>query len=415
MGKGHQRARAALLQQMTNDLTGLELERARAINPLFLELLGQLGSEQEGANAAIGRVLGEGLEFDRLFPAEEAARIEADRQRSVSTLGLQDEDLLQRAIAELGGPSEESLGRIRGIADTQTQIGLSDLGRFRDDTFDSIRQRSAGRGLRPTDSPILTEFSESGEEFGRQAEQFVRGIRQRTLEQELAYPTLELGRITQASDLLNRRRQFESQLAQQAEQQRLGLAGGIRDASLGVTGQTPTGARAVSAGAPYAGGGGLSTATSLAGAAGSLYSSGALSGLGSLLGLGGGGAAAGGAAAGAGAAGAAAGGGGLLSSLGSLVGLIGLSDEREKEDIEEIDASGLFDHVGSYRWRYKDPANGAGPRVGLMAQEVEAVAPEAIFEDEQGRKWIDFSKLQGPLFATVASLHRRMAALEREA
>ena len=67
-------------------------------------------------------------------------------------------------------------------------------------------------------------------------------------------------------------------------------------------------------------------------------------------------------------------GGGLLSGLGSGLGAL-FSDERLKEDIAPVGE--LYDGQKVYSYRYKGDST---PRVGLLAQEVEKIHPEAVVE-----------------------------------
>lgn len=67
--------------------------------------------------------------------------------------------------------------------------------------------------------------------------------------------------------------------------------------------------------------------------------------------------------------------GGILGGLFGLGGkMIGLSDEREKEDIRRI---GRLDNgLGVYSYRYRGDER---VQIGVMAQEVEEMLPEAVF------------------------------------
>lgn len=78
--------------------------------------------------------------------------------------------------------------------------------------------------------------------------------------------------------------------------------------------------------------------------------------------------------------------------LGGLFGLgsslIGLSDRREKKDINKV---GKVDGLGIYKYRYKSESKKAPLHLGLMAQEVEKSRPEAVIESG-GRKFVDYGK-----------------------
>lgn len=79
-----------------------------------------------------------------------------------------------------------------------------------------------------------------------------------------------------------------------------------------------------------------------------------------------------------------------MSNIGQGVGIAGslmgmFSDERLKEDIHKVGK--LDDGQKIYAYRYKgDPV----PRIGLLAQEVERVRPEAVIEHPSGFKMVDY-------------------------
>lgn len=80
-------------------------------------------------------------------------------------------------------------------------------------------------------------------------------------------------------------------------------------------------------------------------------------------------------------------GGNLVSGIGSaLGGLLTLSDERLKEDIEPVGE--LYDGTNIYRYRYIGDET---PRIGVMAQEVEKTNPEAV-TDVGGYKAVDYGR-----------------------
>lgn len=75
----------------------------------------------------------------------------------------------------------------------------------------------------------------------------------------------------------------------------------------------------------------------------------------------------------------------LWSGVGALGNLMMLSDERAKEDIKPVGE--LYDGQQVYSYRYKgDPTT----QIGLMAQEVEEAAPEAVGEMGGGFKGVRY-------------------------
>jgi hypothetical protein len=78
------------------------------------------------------------------------------------------------------------------------------------------------------------------------------------------------------------------------------------------------------------------------------------------------------------------GGSGLLNAAGPLAAM--MSDRRMKDDVQQVGE--LYDGTPVYRFRYKgNPVM----RIGLMAQDVEKTAPEAIVESG-GFKMVDYAK-----------------------
>lgn len=102
--------------------------------------------------------------------------------------------------------------------------------------------------------------------------------------------------------------------------------------------------------------------------------------------------------------------------LGAGVGLGGaalMSDERLKTDIKDggKDATRLLDGLKAYTYRYKDEKYGKGKQVGVMAQDLEKVAPQAVVDTREG-KAVDSAKLAGALAAALPTMHDRIKKLE---
>lgn len=77
-----------------------------------------------------------------------------------------------------------------------------------------------------------------------------------------------------------------------------------------------------------------------------------------------------------------------LKGLGALAGF--LSDRRAKKNIHALN------HDGKYQWytfEYRDPSNGKGLRVGVMADEVEKITPEAVYTRPDGYKAVYYGRL----------------------
>jgi hypothetical protein len=91
------------------------------------------------------------------------------------------------------------------------------------------------------------------------------------------------------------------------------------------------------------------------------------------------------------------------------------SDRRWKEDITPLD-DGLnrVTQLRGVNFRWKDPAKGDGPQIGLIAQEVEAVFPELVSTDSDGYKSVSYDTLVAPLIEAVKALKAENAHLREE-
>lgn len=91
------------------------------------------------------------------------------------------------------------------------------------------------------------------------------------------------------------------------------------------------------------------------------------------------------------------------------------SDARLKADIEPLsDALSKLDTLQgvSYRWNGKDGHTDTESRyMGLLAQDVQKVFPEAVSESESGYLALDYSAMTAPLVEAVKTLHAENAAL----
>jgi hypothetical protein len=87
------------------------------------------------------------------------------------------------------------------------------------------------------------------------------------------------------------------------------------------------------------------------------------------------------------------------------------SDENLKENVEEFSPSDFLDNLTSYKYNYKNPKNGEGKQVGVMAQDLEKAAPQMVQDTPEG-KVVDYEKAGGPLFASMADLHKRLKKVE---
>lgn len=118
--------------------------------------------------------------------------------------------------------------------------------------------------------------------------------------------------------------------------------------------------------------------------------------------------------------------GGLLGAAGQAA--VAKSDRRDKADIVDLlsreargggedDALRAFlEDLHPYAYRYRDPASdGAGPRVGVMAQDLEKnpVGRTVVREDGNGKKMIDTAAAVGVTLAALAKMREEMDNLKR--
>lgn len=112
------------------------------------------------------------------------------------------------------------------------------------------------------------------------------------------------------------------------------------------------------------------------------------------------------------------GGGSGGSSGGSASGVIGgraQSDKKAKKNIKAGDAAAddMMSKLAAAIYEYKNPVDGTGPQVGVMAQDLEKsqLGKQMVEKGKRGRS-INFAKGLGAVLAAQASLHQRMKALE---
>lgn len=91
-------------------------------------------------------------------------------------------------------------------------------------------------------------------------------------------------------------------------------------------------------------------------------------------------------------------------------GLNNLSDRTRKYDIEELSEYSLSS-IKLYRFKYLDDKDNRD-RIGLIAQEVEDVIPEAVIGDE-GNKMLSYDAVTAVLLDKVNRLEERIRILEK--
>lgn len=101
---------------------------------------------------------------------------------------------------------------------------------------------------------------------------------------------------------------------------------------------------------------------------------------------------------------------GSLTTTGNIVSsgeIISLSDESLKENIESInDALNLVDSLDGVFYTYK--GSDGRRHTGLIAQKVEEVLPEVVYETEMGTKAIAYGNIVGVLIQAIKELKQEL-------
>lgn len=92
-----------------------------------------------------------------------------------------------------------------------------------------------------------------------------------------------------------------------------------------------------------------------------------------------------------------------------------LSDKRVKENVSAIHAISFdtLNSIQAYKYRYVGSPQ-CETHIGVMAQELEAIFPECVI-DNQGTKYVNYSALTVILLQAVKDLNARVKALENRA
>lgn len=86
------------------------------------------------------------------------------------------------------------------------------------------------------------------------------------------------------------------------------------------------------------------------------------------------------------------------------------SDRNLKQNISPIsNPFAVLDNISGVHFYWK---NNNSPTYGVIAQDVEAIMPEAVRTDEQGMKSVDYSQFIAPMLEAIKQLEGRVRALE---
>lgn len=257
----------------------------------------------------------------------------------------------QLADAQRGfGATPEQSAQIDAATQGALQSGQSDLTAFSGDAMRQLRENLApSLGLRPTDTPILDRGALVAQEATRQYGKLVSDLSTANAEAKLNYPLAAAGVGNAASQFQQglglSKDQFSAQLADAAVQNRMALLGqGTSSLGLGMG----TGVNLVGASRPNSLSFQRNTSVSDPW--------------------------------------------GYAAKIAGGIGMaVAASDARVKDDVKTI----AHDPKG-HRWvsfKYKgDPHNLT--RIGVIAQEVEKIDPEAVLTNGLGLKFVNYDKLR---------------------
>ena len=294
-----------------------------------------------------------------ITPEQRATAAKSDFERS-QRLGPMQDELMQMQLEELrrgGAATPEQLARIKEATDLGIEAGSADI--------DISTQRGIGlisdelansRGLRLTDSPIMNEAGYLAQSGQDQKASLIKNLRASQAQAALNYPlavqSLQSGINLNQQGVAQNAAQFQADLRARAQMNRLALTGQASGSGIGLAG--------------LGAGVGASSLHSLTGArSNTQYQTGfdpsaRMNAAGN-----------------------------MMQGIGSIMG--GMSDRRLKRDygvVAKTD-SGIDLHVYRYKWEDdSDPL-----RLGVMAQDVEKVKPEAVFTHRSGYKGVDYARL----------------------
>jgi hypothetical protein len=90
-----------------------------------------------------------------------------------------------------------------------------------------------------------------------------------------------------------------------------------------------------------------------------------------------------------------------------------LSDGRLKQNVTPIqNASRLLADLGGYYFNWRDPSKAKGRQVGLIAQDVQKVLPEAVTRVEKSMLAVDYSKLVPLLVQAIKEQQKELGELK---
>ena len=282
-----------------------------------------------------------------ITPEQRASAAKSDFERTQRLGPIQDE-LLQLQLDELrrgGAASPEQLARIKEATERGIESGSADIDLSTQRGIGLISDELANsRGLRMTDTPILREATLLARSGADQKAGLIRSMRAGEASAALNYPlavqNLQSGINLNQQSVGQNAQQFQAQLRQQAYQNRLALTGQTAQTGIGLSsigGQMPRGAR---------------SSTTQQGTS--------------------------------------------LGEIGALAGGLGaawlaFSDARLKKDYGVV--ARTDDGIALHAYRFKGEDERDPLRLGVIAQEVEAVRPQAVRTHSSGYKVVRYDMI----------------------
>ena len=107
-------------------------------------------------------------------------------------------------------------------------------------------------------------------------------------------------------------------------------------------------------------------------------------------------------------------GSGTFTGSVSATSFITVSDRAAKTDIVELTKSPfhIFQELTPYTFRYNTNSQESSPiTLGLMAQDVKEVLPEAVHTDESGRLYVNYDSIVAALVGAVKELQIEVSSL----
>jgi hypothetical protein len=106
----------------------------------------------------------------------------------------------------------------------------------------------------------------------------------------------------------------------------------------------------------------------------------------------------------------------LSGGVASTASSCSSSDARLKNIKSAISPASALAEIGELKpivYTWKDPKQGTGDQIGLVAQDVEKVFPSVVGVGPDGHKTLDYARLVAPLVAAVQELKSENDALKK--